>query len=198
MKRMMILLGSVATLIALTLPSSALGDTATLSAPTLGSVSQGTLFAVDVSISNAVDLSAYQLDLIFNPAVVQATGAIVEGSFFQSGGGFIPGTVDNTLGQIIFNADTLLGPGSGLSGGGTLIEFFFTASAPGTSLLTIQNEILLDSTGAQITDSTQDGSVTVTGGGPVPTPESGSLLLLASALGTFGLFAISKRVRNIN
>lgn len=162
-----------------------------VSSPT--SVSQGGTFDVEVDISGAADLYAYQLDLDFNSSVLQATGTITEGSFFQSGGGFVPGTVDNTAGTIAFNADTLLGPGPGLSGGGQLIVFEFNALAAGTSGLDLANIILLDSGLNNINFTSTDGSVTVTGSGPVPTPEPSTLVLLASALGSLALLFIFKR-----
>jgi hypothetical protein len=90
--------------------------------------------------------------------VLSATG-ITEGSFLPSGGStfLIPGMIDNNAGIIAFNADTLLSAISGVSGSGTLIEFDFTALAHGTSTLTIGNEILQDSTGAILTDTTTPG-----------------------------------------
>jgi hypothetical protein len=172
-------------------------DTANLSVTSPTTVSQESTFTVDVNISAVTDLYDYQLDLAFNPTVLMATG-ITEGSFLPTGGPtiFIPGTIDNVGGSIAFNADTLQGPIPGVtsSAGGTLIEFDFTALAPGTSALTVQNESLQDSTqpfGDTIPDSTTAGSVTVSGG--VPIPEPGSLILLASAFASFVLFAVFKK-----
>ena len=151
-------------------------------------VSQGSTFDIEVDISGAVDLYAYQLDLAFNPTVLQATGTINEGSFFQSGGGFVPGIVDNTSGTITFNADTLLGPISGLTGGGQLIVFEFAALASGSSSLDLANITLLDSNFNNIDFTSTDGSVTVTGSGPVPTPEPRSFLFLS--IGICSLLAV--------
>jgi hypothetical protein len=85
-------------------------------------------------------------------------------------------------------------PETGITGTGTLVILEFTALAQGTSPLTIANEILQDSTGAQISDTTTGASVTVTGGGPVPTPEPSSLLLLGAS---FGLLAAIGALRRI-
>jgi len=192
MRKTFLLIASIAALIALALPNRAFGDSSL--AVSSATVSQGSTFDVEVDISGAVDLYAYQLDLDFNPSVLQSTGVITEGTFFQSGGGFVPGTVDNKAGTITYNADSLLGPGPGMTGGGQLIVFEFSALAAGTSGLNLANITLLDSNLSDINFTSTDASVTVTGSGPVPTPEPGSLLLLASALGTVGLLALFKRI----
>jgi len=177
----------------MSLPELAFGD-AVVSVSSPATVSQGATFAVDVDIAEVIDLFAYQLDLNFNPSILQATGTITEGGFFQSGGGFVPGTIDNTLGSITSNADTLLGPGPGIDGNGTLIEFQFLAVGAGTSVLDLANIILLDSTLSNIDFTSTNASVTVTGSGPVPTPEPSTLMLLASASGPLALFWILKKL----
>jgi general secretion pathway protein D len=168
-----------------------LGDTV-VSVSSPATVSQGASFAVDVNIAGVTDLFAYQLDLNFNPSILQATGTITEGSFFQSGGGFVPGTIDNSLGSIASNANTLLGPGPGLDGGGTLIEFQFLAVAAGTSGLDLANIILLDSNLDNIDFTSTHGSVVVTGSGPTPTPEASTVLLLAVGMLALATVAVSK------
>ena len=192
MKKALFLVAIAATLVTLGLPNRAFAD-AVLSVSSPATVAQGSTFDVEVDISGAADLYAYQLDLDFNPSVLQATGTITEGGFFQSGGGFVPGTVDNTAGTITFNADTLLGPGPGLSGGGQLIIFEFDALAAGASGLDLANITLLDSNLNNIDFTSTNGSVTVSGSGPVPTSEPSVLLFLASAFGTLGLFTVFRR-----
>jgi hypothetical protein len=173
---------------ALMLASDAFADSTTLNAvANQATVSSGASLSVNVNISNVADLYDYQLDLTFNPNVVSAIG-VTEGAFFQIGGStfFIPGTIDNSAGSITFNADTLLSAISGVTGGGTLVVFDFTALSPGTSTFTIENEILQDSTAAVLSDATTSGSVTVQGSTAVPEP-SGLLLLSGGALGLVGL-----------
>jgi hypothetical protein len=163
----------------------------TVSGP--ATVAQGSSFAVDVNISGAMDLFDFQLDLDFNPAVLAATSAS-EGPFLPGGGStfFIPGTIDNIDGAVIFNADSLLSAISGATGDGTLLIFNFTALSPGTSPLTIENEILQDSLGNIIPDMTTAGSVTVAGASSVPEP-SASLLLLVGVLAFVSLAATKAR-----
>lgn len=176
--------------LALASSSLAVADTKLGVAPASSIVSVGDIFAVDVNISDVTDLAAFQFDLSFDPNILQATGTIAEGNFFQSGGGFIPGTIDNSLGTIVFNTNTLLGPGPGLNGSGTLVVFDFTAIGPGISAINIDPTtfILLDSSGAFINATTLNGSVIVQGTTAV-VPEPSVLAMLG--IGLLGLAGLS-------
>jgi hypothetical protein len=162
-------------------PSSAFADSV-LSVSSPATVAPGDTFAVDVNISGAADLYAFQLDLAFDPTLLEAT-SVSEGSFLDGGVSgntfFIPGTIDNTGGTVSLNADSLIGPPPGVTGDGTLLVFDFTALNPGTSALTIENEILLDSGLNILTDTTTPGSVTIEGETQaVPEPSTLPLFLL--------------------
>lgn len=198
MRKFSILFEVALLLSVLLVPSGAFAD-AVLSVSAPASVAQGSSFSVDVNISGVSDLYAWQLDLTFDPTLLSATN-VTEGTFLNGGNPsntfFLPGTIDNVGGSVTLNADTLLSVVSGISGAGTLITFDFTALAQGTSPLAIANEILLDSTGAIITDTTSGSSVTVTGSGPVPTPEPNTVFLLASAIGLLGILTLLKRSLN--
>lgn len=172
-------------------------DVLNVSSP--ATVSQGDTFEVDVDITGASDLYGYQLDLAFDPTILQAD-SVSEGSFLSDSGAnptfFLPGTIDNTGGTVSLNADSLLTAVSGVNGDGILLVFDFTALNPGTSALTIENEILVDSQGNISNDTTNAGSVTVLaegqGGGPsVPEPSSLALLLV----GVMSLVALSATKR---
>jgi adhesin HecA-like repeat protein len=120
-------------------------------------VTSGQNFSVDVIVSGVTDLFAYQFDLGFNPSVVRADG-VTEGSFLATGGStlFIPGSIDNVGGAVSNNGDTLLTAISGVSGGGTLASFEFTAVGGGSSSLDIFNTIVLDSSLSGITTTVQN------------------------------------------
>jgi len=160
-------------------------------------VSPGDTFTVDVDVTGTADLYAFQLDLAFDPTVLEATG-VSEGGFLPGGGTtfFVPGSIDNTGGTVSFNSDTLLSAISGVSGDGTLLVFDFRALGSGTSPLTIENEILLDSGLNFISDTTEGGSVTVQeqtgGGGGTNVPEPSSLLLLAVGMAAIGIFPVGR------
>lgn len=145
--------------------------------------SAGDTFEVDVDVSGITDLYAFQFDLTFDPTLL-AADSVTEGAFLPSGGTtfFIPGTIDNVGGDVSANSDTLIAAIPGVSGGGTLVRFEFTALEGGTSALTFANEILLDSSLNDITaDSTfQNGSITVAS--PVPEPKTEMLLLMSLVL----------------
>jgi hypothetical protein len=194
MKNNLVKLGLILATCVIALPAACLADGGSVSVAAPATVNQGSSFTVDVDIANAADLYDFQLDLTFDPTVLQAT-SVVEGSFLGAGGAtfFLPGTIDNAGGSITFNADTLLTAISGVSGSGALLEFDFTALAPGVSALSIQNLILQDSTGAILDATTTDGSVTVKASSKVPEPSS--LALCFAGLLSMLLVGLSRNVR---
>lgn len=86
--------------------------------PSSQSVASGSVFTVDVDISNVSNLYGYQFDLTFNPSVLASVSSS-EGSFLATGGNatfFIPGTDDNVVGNVFATADTILSAVPGASG----------------------------------------------------------------------------------
>lgn len=140
-------------------------------------------FAVDVHVADVTDLFAFQFDLAFDPAVVQAS-AVLEGGFLASGGGatsFIPGSIDNLAGTVSFTANTLLGPAGGASGDGVIVRLLFQALAGGQSELLLDNLVLLDGALADIDATVSSGRITVAVPGTVPEPASAMLAAIALA-----------------
>lgn len=64
-------------------------------------VNVGDIFSIAISITDAVELTSWQFDLAFTPAIVQAN-AVTEGPFLSSSGTnltlFGPGVIDNGAG----------------------------------------------------------------------------------------------------
>lgn len=148
----------------------------------------GDSFSLDVSITEVTDLFAYQFDIAFDPAVLEAQ-SITEGSLLPTGGStfFIPGTIDNIVGTISLTADSLIGAISGVTGSGLLANVTFTALMVGESPISPLNSILLDSNFSNIALASQSGgSVTVQQGTAVPLPSS-IVLLGAGLLGMLPL-----------
>ena len=141
--------------------------------PASTTVVVGSSFTVDVVIEDVVapGLNAFELDVMFDPLILDPTSVV--------SGGFLLApvfTVQMVLGvlEVEFAEVTLLP--SGAIGGGVLASITFDAIDVGTSLLTLNDVILSEPFGVEITPVTlANGSVTVT-------PEPGTLLLLGSGL----------------
>lgn len=149
--------------------------------PASSSPSLGSTFDLAVNISAVADLFGFQFDVEFDPTILAAQSA-TEGAFLPGAGStfFIPGTIDNTAGTITFTAGSLIGPGPGADGSGTLAMLEFTAIAAGSSNVLLTNTILLDSVLADISFDTAAAVVRPVGATPVPEPAT--LLLLGSGL----------------
>ncbi len=142
--------------------------------PTQSTFSVGETFSLNIVASDVIDLYGFQFDIAFNPSILAAQ-SIAEGAFLSSGGAtfFIPGTIDNVAGLISFNADTLIGEISGMSGSGILALLDFSAVGVGVSSINLSSPTLLDSNFQNITADIVAGSVQVQAqGGSVPEPAS--------------------------
>jgi hypothetical protein len=142
-----------------------------------GPFSVGATFTLSVRIDAVSDLYAYQFDLHYDPLVLAAQ-TVIEGTLLSNVGStsFIPGTVDNRSGLIAFTGDSLIGPIGGATGAGTLVELIFLALGNGSSPISIDNVLLLDSSMTVIAPTIiNDGSVMI---GPTAMPEPGTLPLV--------------------
>jgi hypothetical protein len=179
--------------------------------PSSVDVIQGTTVTVDFLINQAVDLYAFQFGVSFDPNVLTAL-TVTEGSFLSSAGtgNFVEGFVDNDLGTILFNANTLSGLVPGIDGSGTLLSVTFGAEAIGSSAISIlfdslQLDDLLDSnlasmlidpeTGEYVAPSVVNGTVRVSATPTTPVPEPSTLMMLA--IGATSAVAARRRRRQL-
>ena len=100
----------------------------------------GDTFTLNLNAENITDLAGWQVDIAFDPNVLEAV-EVTEGDFLKSEGDdtfFQGGTIDNTAGKItsIFAARQ---SASGASGTGTLLSVTFMAKAGGETQVTLEN-----------------------------------------------------------
>jgi general secretion pathway protein D len=164
-------------LLALLIPCPVLATPIVSIEPSSTTIAVGTTFSVNVNITGAIDLYAFEFDIGFNQNALVAN-ATSEGAFLSGEGAtfFIPGTIDNAAGLISFTANSLLSAVPGANGDGTLAIVSFTALAPSDTTLNLFNIVLLDSQLSGIANSSSIGSVTVTGTGEVPEPSMITLI----------------------
>ena len=146
--------------------------------PSITLVQRFQTFELGVDISGVDDLYSYQLDIAFNPSLLQAN-AVTEGPFLPSGGPtlFTPFMIDNVGGTITFIGGLLLGMVPGVSGSGNLAMLSFTSGARyGTSPIIISQTLLNDSSGNPIVPADPvNGMVKVV-------PEPASVWLMGAAI----------------
>lgn len=133
----------------------------------------GSSFSVAVSVTDAVDLTAWQFDLSYDPQRFRAD-AVTEGAMFPGFGTslFSPGVIDPLAGLVSLVAGAFTDFGPSPSGSGVLAQISFTALQRGASELALSNVFL---------NLSADGFAAVDGRLQA-VPEPGALLLAALAL----------------
>lgn len=157
----------------------------TISAPSV-TVGVADTFTVPISITGATDLTSWQFDLAFNPAILQAN-LVSEGPFMSSFGTtlFTPGIIDNGTGLISLVADSYVDIPPNPSGSGVLANIDFLALAPGVSPFTLSNVFL----------NGLDSGFEIVNGQTTAVPEPATMILLASGLGFLGMRRLCRRGR---
>ncbi|MBB4843451.1 hypothetical protein HNP55_001970 [Paucibacter oligotrophus] len=152
------------------------------STPTPGVL--GSNVAVDVLIAGISDLYGYQFSLSFDPALLHFSSAS-EGAFLSGGGSTFwnPGSVDNSLGQISFTFNSLIGSIPGVSGDGVLARFNFQVTGVGNSALNFSDVLLLNSQLAELPVQINNGSLATVNA----VPEPSTWLMLGAGLAGLGL-----------
>ncbi len=126
---------------------------------------RGSSFYVNIFVSNAEDLYAFDVRLGFDPSLLQVSD-IIEGPFLAAGGdtNVFMNVTDNARGYLRF-VMTLLTTPQGVNGDGTLfsIRFLMDAQNCGSSPLTLQDTTLSDSDANPILHGIVNGRATVVG-----------------------------------
>lgn len=160
--------------------------------PMTTTVGVGDTFSVDIWIEGAVDLYAFDLDIAYDPAILDFD-SFSSGGFLASEGDAvfaIPPLVNESLGQIDSYVETLFGALDGVDGSGPLLTLNFVAKAAGVSPIEILGtSLLLDSLSPlALTYIADSGMVTVE---TVSAPEPASLLMLTALAG--GIVGLKRR-----
>ena len=163
----------------------------TVSVSGSSTVVPGSLLQLDVMAAGFTDLYAYQFDLTFDPAAFAVTN-VIEGSFLSAVGStfFDGGQSDNATGTVTFICNSLIGPGSGATGGGSLAQLTFLAlpAFSGSAYFSVNNLIALDSSLNMLDVALQGATVAAV-------PEPSTLLLSLAGLGVVGIAASVRRGR---
>jgi len=177
-----LLMAAVTILVGLGIPFAgsdvARADGATVALiPSASSVPVGGTVTLDVQIQNVTGLFGVEVRLSFDPTRLQVQDALAyqtgvqiqPGTFPNPADGFVAvNSADNASGTIIY-AMTLLAPASPVSGTGTLARIVFQGVSGGSASVIFTSVSLLNNLTQPIPASTQNATITVTGG-PTNTP----------------------------
>ena len=143
--------------------------------PDDGSVDVGETVAVNVHIEDVSDLYGFDLQISFDPAVLEVVDADSgkDGVQIQPGDFISPdfpaqNAVDQANGVIKFTI-TQAAPSQPASGSGTLATITFKGKAEGNTSIHFDSAMFSNQDGGAITVSAEDGSLTV-GAGATPEP----------------------------
>jgi len=130
--------------------------------PASASVEVGDSVTVDVYIQDIVDLYGAEVQLSFDPALLEAQ-EIINGSVPVPG--FVIKNVDNSAGTVSY-AITQMNPAEPYTGSGTVFRIRFLGKSPGTSAVAFTFQKFLTRDIEVIPVTPQPGEVTVAVGGP--------------------------------
>ena len=122
-------------------------------------------FSINITLNNVTDLYGWEYKLFWNNSILNCTGATVYAPGIWSnntccGGPGVENGYNATHGRF-FKALIALYPTSSFNGTTVTVTLTFKAIASGTTTLDLQDTKLIDSQGAAISHTAQDGSVTV-------------------------------------
>ena len=139
--------------------------------PSSQSLPSGAEVVVDIYIDNVASLAAYEFELAFDPALLGYV-SVTNGAFLGNTGRNVtclPPILE--VGSVRFGCVTFAPPPpDGPTGSGLLATVRLSSSCSGGSPLALTLASLGDALGTSIPTGSQNGSVTITGGGVCPTP----------------------------
>jgi len=122
----------------------------------------GGTFEVQVMIERVENLGGFQLEIVYDPSVLEVTGGSIEGFLASSGRNQIPvgPQVDDEGGTVALGAFTI-GDAPGAAGSGALATIKGNARREGSSALTLQDVQAMDTAAGVIPLEMEDGQVVV-------------------------------------
>ena len=131
----------------------------------IGSIAVGGTFTLELMVEGIIDFAGWQLEVAFNPSVLEAI-SVAEGDFLKKNGGntlFQEGNIDNVAGSITGISAVSIST-SGVSGTGPLLSINFKAKNTGEGLLRLDAVKLGSIMGASIPYEVVINPVIVKGG----------------------------------
>jgi hypothetical protein len=145
--------------------------------PSPVSVAPGGSFQLNVTLSGFPDIVGFQFD-VFYPDFLELD-TVTEGGFFAANGvTFSPGAPG--VGTVSGVSDVLISPG--VPDPDVLMFLDFTATAPGTGAVSLDNIILLDSSFTETAVDQNNAAAVTSAANPVPEPSTWLLMLMGGAL----------------
>lgn len=159
-KRNIILILSVFAVMAVMVNASMAQTTLTLINNKI--VKTGETFTVTINVGNVTNLAGYQMEVTFNPTVLEAV-SVTKGNFISSDGKAtfcLDPIISNTAG-LISQIACVRTVTDGVSGSGTLATITFKAITTGLSTIKIQNAKLSNPNAQVLSVNISDSSVNV-------------------------------------
>jgi LysM repeat protein len=175
----LICLGLLVGLLLTMLPGAILAQGASVSVqPGSQSIAVNANTTVNVRIEGVTDLYGAEVHVSFSPGVVQVVDAdgnagngvqVTAGDLFAGKNAFSALNAANNSTGVIDYAISLLGEPAGVTGAGNLLSITFRGAGQGLSAVAFVSVMLASRTGGQITATTANGAITVTGAASTPT-----------------------------
>ena len=112
----------------------------------------GDIFTQMIEIRDVTDLTGWQMDIAFNPEVLEVV-AISEDDFLEQDGGDAQFFYEHSPGKIVVRQVRIGAPLSGVSGSGVLVALTFRFVSFSEALLGLHNVRLSDSSGERLSYS---------------------------------------------